>query len=746
EASGEDRLLAANSCLLEDNKRLLRQVCGNRALAGTSLKSRVIRLISGCIRIFVAAFGLIKNPSALCWWLSRRLFPLHLFPIRVFRSLGRRLCPIYIFTRRVLGYLRRQIFRLRAEQVKALPDFLVHTTDYDSVAFDIFDTLLRRDIEPPDLSKRPTAKRAELLFSSRGIPLSEDHFTYQRDRAENELRAEALAGGYDTECRLDDIFRRALSRILGQTPAESDVQHLVDYELQYDIEHLELMPGCLELLRQLKQANKTVIAVSDMYYGKQHLDRIFSALGMDASIDHVFVSSEDKIAKHTTRLFSKVLKDLKITPGQIIHLGDNLHSDVRSPSHIGIKAVWFNSSDELTRRGRLKRDQESISISHALESDTSKSQSEPKVQGTPTDQAGDLDEFRQMGRDYFGPTFCAFTLNLIDSVIRDQSDDVYFLSRDGDIFMKMYNLLKDSVRRYQDLPIPEARYLYVSRRSTTLPACIDMGQREYEIACMDPQDCGPNALLRKLGLQEEAFAEIVQKYFPGKAKKHRSRSQDKRRFEQLFNDKDFRERVESHRQKAVEVFKSYLDQEAFWGAQKRNAIVDIGWNATVQVNITKAFFTDPQFPITKGYYYGRDYAALNDYTLSEKSIYPAGFAFDNIRYQPIAYFMPLFEFASCAEQGSTLGYMRKDSGRIEPVLDADYRHRPEQKALQEGILSFAQGFAERYNHYEPDVHALQNAAVEHLKHLAFYPSRSQVKALRRVVIDADWGGQGQHTL
>ncbi|MHC5001438.1 MAG: hypothetical protein ACYTE1_11605, partial [Planctomycetota bacterium] len=60
-----------------------------------------------------------------------------------------------------------------------------------------------------------------------------------------------------------------------------------------------------------------------------------------------------------------------------------------------------------------------------------------------------------------------------------------------------------------------------------------------------------------------------------------------------------------------------------------------------QVNITKAFFTDPQFPITKGYYYGRDYAALNDYTLSAKSIYPAGFAFDNIRYQPIAYFMPM---------------------------------------------------------------------------------------------------------
>ena len=80
------------------------------------------------------------------------------------------------------------------------------------------------------------------------------------------------------------------------------------------------------------------------------------------------------------------------------------------------------------------------------------------------------------------------------------------------------------------------------------------------------------------------------------------------------------------------------------------------------------------------------------------------------------------------------------------MLDADYRHSPEQKALQEGIISFAQGFAERYNRYEPDVHALRDTAGERLKQLAFYPSRSQVKALRHVVIDADWGGKGQHTL
>ena len=108
--------------------------------------------------------------------------------------------------------------------------------------------------------------------------------------------------------------------------------------------------------------------------------------------------------------------------------------------------------------------------------------------------------------------------------------------------------------------------------------------------------------------------------------------------------------------------------------------------------------------------------------------------------------MPLFEFASCAEHGTTIGYERKDSGCIEPVLDAEYQHRPEQKALQEGIMSFAQGFAQSYNRYEPDVLALRDAAGGRLKQLAFYPSRSQVKALRRVVIDADWGGKGQHTL
>ena len=759
EANGGDPLRASHSCLLEDNKRLLSQACGNQVLAATSLKSRVFRFISKCRGLFAGLFRFIKRPYGLLWWISRRLFPLRLLPQRLVRCLGRRLLPFYRFMGRCFRYLGRLIFRVRAKQIQALPDCLPMAKEYEVVSFDIFDTLVRRDIEPPDESKRHVAKHAELMFHARGIPLSEDHFNYQRDRAEETLRKEAFDQGFDTECRLDDIFRGALTTILGTVPVESDVQQLVDYELRYDIEHLSPMPGCQDLLRQLKQMGKTIIVVSDMYYGAGHIHQILSAMGVDTYIDHVYISSEDKIAKHTTRLFSQALKDLKITPEKMIHIGDNLHSDVRSPLQIGTASVWFNSKQEHIRRRQLeKRQQQDRLTSHVLEQDENLSKRthfdtkaalgeiSERTHFESMAAADELAEFYRMGRDCFGPTFCAFTLHLIDSVIRDQMDDVYFLSRDGDIFMKLYNLFKDSIRRYDRLGIPEARYLYVSRRSTTLPACIDMGQREYQIAYMDPQDCGPNALLRKLGLQEEAFAEIVQKHFPGKGKKRYNYSRDKQKFEQLFSDKDFLERIENHRKTAIELLRSYLDQEAFWGAQKQNAMVDIGWNATVQVNITKAFSEDSQFPHMKGYYYGRDYAALNDYTLSAKSIYPAGFAFDNIRYQPIAYFMPLFEFASCAEHGTTIGYERKDSGCIEPVLDAEYQHRPEQKALQEGIMSFAQGFAQSYNRYEPDVLALRDAAGGRLKQLAFYPSRSQVKALRRVVIDADWGGKGQHTL
>jgi predicted HAD superfamily hydrolase len=506
------------------------------------------------------------------------------------------------------------------------------------------------------------------------------------------------------------------------------------------------MPGCEELLTQLKQQGKTVIAVSDMYYRREHLLRIFSALGMNAYFDHVFVSSEDGIAKHSGRLFSQVLRTVDTTPDKIIHIGDVLHSDVRCPLQVGMKALWFYSPQEQNRRRTLKKQQQN----DRLTADAMKSADKPVFsKQTHCESATEPDvltQFYGMGRDYFGPSFCAFTLHLLDSVIRDEMDTVYFLARDGDIFIKLYDLLKNSIRRYQGLPVPPARYLYVSRRSTTLAACVDFGSREYEIAFLNPDDCGPYTLLRKLGLAEEAFSDLIERYFPGKKDGLSKNAQTKKRFLQLFEDADFLRRVETERKTAVDLLKRYLDQEDFWGISKRNALVDIGWNATVQVNLTHAFAAEPGFSTIQGYYYGRDYLALNDYTLSPKSRYGAGFAYDDIRSQPIAYLMPLFEYASCGPHGSTTGYRQTDSGRVEPVLDARYRHHPQQAAIQEGILAYAQEFAKSYDHFEPDVEALRDAAAGRLKQLALYPSREQIKALRSVAIDADWGGKGQHKL
>ena len=584
------------------------------------------------------------------------------------------------------------------------------------------------------------------MFHARRIPLSEAHFTYQRDRAEAELRQQAVNGGYDSECGLDDIFTLALSRILGHEPDPADVQYLVDYELDYDIQHLSLMPDCEELLKQLKQQGKTVIAVSDMYYRRAHLVRIFSALGIRECFDHIFVSSENRIAKHSGRLFQQVLETLDTTPEKMIHIGDVLHSDVRCPMKMGMKALWFHSPDEQHRRSKLqKQQQKSRLTSHVMESKAA-GEFDKRTHFESVVDSDVLTQFYTMGRDYFGPSFCAFTLNLLDSVIRDEMDTVYFLARDGDIFIKLYDLLQHSVRRYQNLPIPSTRYLYVSRRSTTLPACVEFGQREYEIAFLNPDDCGPYTLLRKLGLREEVFTDLIERYFPNKKDGLTKNAKTKQHFFQLFADADFLSRVETERKTAADLLKRYLDQEAFWGASRRNAMVDIGWNATVQANLTHAFAADPSFPMMQGYYYGRDYAALNDYTLSPKSRYGTGFAYDRISHQSIAYLMPLFEYASCGAHGSTIGYVQTDSGSVEPVIDSGYQHHPQQEAIREGILAFAREFARSYDDYEPDVEALRDAAGARLKQLALYPSRDQVAALRSVAIDADWGGKGQHKL
>ena len=59
---------------------------------------------------------------------------------------------------------------------------------------------------------------------------------------------------------------------------------------------------------------------------------------------NVYVSSEYALTKRTGKLFKKVLELESVSPNEVLHIGDNLRSDVIRPRLIGMKSVLVSPS------------------------------------------------------------------------------------------------------------------------------------------------------------------------------------------------------------------------------------------------------------------------------------------------------------------------------------------------------------------------------------------------------------------
>lgn len=65
----------------------------------------------------------------------------------------------------------------------------------------------------------------------------------------------------------------------------------------------------------------------------------------------VFTSEDAKSYKPRPDLFEMALKEAKLKPNEVIHVGDSLSSDVAGASSIGINTIWINRNNKSTPEG-----------------------------------------------------------------------------------------------------------------------------------------------------------------------------------------------------------------------------------------------------------------------------------------------------------------------------------------------------------------------------------------------------------
>ena len=120
----------------------------------------------------------------------------------------------------------------------------------------------------------------------------------------------------------------------------------------------------------------------------------------------------------------------------------------------------------------------------------------------------------------------------------------------------------------------------------------------------------------------------------------------------------------------------YLGQCNFWGRDPQGcALVDIGWEGTIQDNLVRAFNQLGAFPLLHGLYFGRRERKT---FLKYSNSFSHGLIYEsrnrNINTESIDIFVEIFEKGAGAPHASTRGYAPVGS-RIEdgvrPVFKSD---------------------------------------------------------------------------
>jgi FMN phosphatase YigB (HAD superfamily) len=203
--------------------------------------------------------------------------------------------------------------------------------DYDVFSFDVFDTLLFRDCrEPGDIFERVGQRSSEQCAKWEYSPIA-----YRALRIEAEYRARSRKPR-GSDCTFDEIF--------AEMPFDSEIIRLLrQFEIACEMDALYLNDNVYSLMCECRARGRKIVIVSDMYHsGRRILDYLSNA-GVDTRIiDDVFVSSECGCFKAGGHLFGQLLaKYAAQDASRVLHIGDNLRSDIDGAESIGIAALHY---------------------------------------------------------------------------------------------------------------------------------------------------------------------------------------------------------------------------------------------------------------------------------------------------------------------------------------------------------------------------------------------------------------------
>lgn len=547
-------------------------------------------------------------------------------------------------------------------------DFLSEMSQVSAVSFDIFDTALLRSCLQPNhvfffLKDREPFK---------SLSLSSEQIHIRRIRAEQDAREKLFQETQSIEVNLSEIYRQFCH--VSDISADLAPQ-MVAAEQEIEFVLANPNPAVFRLYKQACEQNKTILFLSDTFFDRNFLYQLLIRSGYEVAPDQIFSSSDHRHGKYSGELIRIACKQSNIAPRQLLHIGDDKKSD-------GDGAVKANAKSLLHPFTPHRR-------YHIRAGSSFHQKIETLVHGIALAKSDGADFWFQLGQQAFGPLFAGFALWLIQQFRRDNIQKAVFMLRDGFILSEVYNLFRGD---YPDLPSVEL--LCSSRRAFGIAAlgCSNTIDTEFLIVSANPRPA--KEFLTRFNLDAEKLSHVFRQAgfsSPDEIVDHRG---SPAKVLSLLRHADVLAQLNQRALVERKLLIRYLEQQQILG-DKKTALIDLGWNGTVQKSlVTILNFENIHHDLT-GYYLGT-FPRIQDPELSHYR-YESYLCHEGEPHSiaaSISSCRELFEIICTNFQGS-LRHFTKSEGKISPVFD-EVETTPEQlaivKTIHDGILAYAKDF------------------------------------------------------
>ncbi len=528
--------------------------------------------------------------------------------------------------------------------IKEINEIKKYINEVDIVSFDIFDTLLLRNvIKPTDIFK--IVERAYFNRTNTRI-----NFYNIRIKAEEDARSRTK----DEDILLNDIY------IYIESKLGSIANELKELEIEVEKKFLIANECMKEIYDLAKRLNKKIYIISDMYLTSNIIEDILHSKGFN-EYDRLFMSSELKFTKATGSIYRYIREVEQIDHNmQWVHIGDNYHSDVRNAKLNGVHGLYYKKLVERENIDNVNTIGESIVRAIQINNKYLKN---------------DKDYWYEFGANIISPIYIGL-MNWLRELISEK-DNIYFLARDGYIPYKLYDIMKG----YYD-NIPEAKYLYASRRAYIYPYLLQVNQNQA-LETLTAYNAGLGQkitikeILDNIGLEAAKYEEILCKFNINSLNEivdEETIDNTKEFLRYIWND------ISEVLTKELKSLKAYLKETEIYNYDTIN-IFDIGWRGSTHVAIKEMVGKQ-----VDGYYFGTVENIYSEIKLNAYGYaFNKGAPFKNRRF--IIDNVMMYELIFSAPEGSLINFSYDGCGKIVP----NFKNVEQNEYIYECIEKFQKG-------------------------------------------------------